>query len=82
MLTTLLDTTFFNSLKVLELLEMVNNGEIEDVLDLTNKCSPEIKKIIPAALDYNLIFISSDDRLLLTEYGQLYFLKLHEKKIR
>lgn len=65
----------------LSLLQQINEGEIENVDELLNNCSRETRRLIPACIDYGLVFISSDDRLLLTEYGITFFLKLNEINI-
>lgn len=63
---------------IIILLEQIYNAEIETVEDV---CSLELKfkKIILTCIDLKLIFLSNDDRLLMTEYGQICFLKLHQK---
>jgi len=63
-----------------QLLDLVYNGEIETVDDLVDKCNHSLKALIPVCIEYNLIFLSSDDRLLLTEVGAHYYINLFVKQ--
>jgi len=66
--------------QIYHLLELVYDGEIETVEDLLDKCTYPLKVLIPTCIDYNLIFISSDDRLMLTEVGMRYYINLFVKQ--
>lgn len=63
---------------ILLILEKVYNAEIETVQNLCD-LSSKYKNIILTCMNIDLLFLSSDDRLLMTEYGQICFLKLHQK---
>lgn len=65
---------------VLIILEKVYNSELETAEDVTS-LNLKLRNVLLSCIDSNLIFLTNDDRLLLTEYGQSCYIKLHQKFI-